>query len=596
MKNTFKNKIYRAFLLGFTITLLASTIIVFGFSLPLIYNSNLTSEQEVANQTIAKIDAYLQQINTLCIQASYTEDARTILSKKYDGDINKSLEYIQDVNKLYRLYANFLLPYNGIYGIFIYNFYGYLYYYCPTDFINRHYNFYNDSWYLELKQANNYGDFVLSKAHNAPQLKTNNDFISLYRNIYDITTYEVIGQAEVLIHPKSLRNILSDSVKNSKQQTFTLIDSSGTIIASTGNYLPGDTFDPKLFNLLSNKQKLLTNTSKSLINYSYSDYSDWYLIYQYDNDILYKNIKNILITFFGFSLLAWLSMMIWGRALAKQITTPLALLSEGVTHINQKDFDYKIKLNSADEFEYLANTFNQMSDTLKSYIQQIYAVEQQKTEAQMTALQAQINPHFTLNTINSIKYMAMLQGQENIVATLDDFSLLLTATFRFPNELITLREELERIRAFARIQNVSSFGKIKMHFSYDEELLDYFTLGLILQPITENAIFHGLKPKMSNHQMTTGDVWIKITSDQDNIMIHIIDNGIGMPQELTDSILSKSHSGIGLQNVHTRIRLRFGENYGLSIKSAPNQGCDVLLLIPKITEKEIIFKKGQNNE
>ena len=586
MKNTFKNKIYRAFLFGFTLTLLASTIIVFGFSLPSIYSSTLHSEQETSNQTVARLDAYLRQINSLCTQISYTEDTRTTLSKKYDGNVEHSLEYIQDVNNLYQLYANFILPYDGVYGVFIYNLHGRPYYYCPVNQINRYYDFHKEEWYLELKEADRYENYVLSGAHQPPQLLGNNIFISLYRNIYDIMTFEIIGQAEIQIQPKALQKILEDSVKDDEKQQFTLVDTDGRVITSTSSYAPGDALGQDTIRRVSRaEQSFIYSLLGDTANYSRSAYSGWYLIYQYDSDILYKDIRIILITFVGFSLLAWVSMMVWGRILSRQVTTPLALLSDGVAHIQKKDFDYKITLNTGDEFEYLADIFNQMTDTLKKYIQHIYDVEKQNTEAQMSALQAQINPHFTLNTINSIKHMAMLQSQTNIAAMLDDFGLLLAATFRFPNELITLREEFNRIRAFSRVQNAATFGKIKIHFSYDEELLDFLTLGLILQPIIENAVFHGIKPKMSDHQMTSGDIQIQMSSEKDAVLIHVIDNGIGMPQERADALLSESHSGIGVQNVHTRIRLRFGEEYGLSIKSAPDQGCDVLIRIPKIAPK-----------
>lgn len=585
MKNTFKNKIYRAFLFGFTITLLASTIIVFGFSLPSIYKSTLNSEQETSNQTVARIDAYLRQINALCTQISYTEDTRTALSKKYDGDVDHSLEYVQDVNNLYQLYANFILPYDGVYGIFIYNLYGRPYYYCPVNHINRYYDFHDEDWYLELKEADRYEHYIVSGAHKPPQLLSNNSFISLYRNIYDIMTFEIAGQAEILIQPKALQSILEDSVKDDKKQEFTLVDADGRVIVSTGDYAPGDALDQDSIKRVSKAEhSFIHNVLGDTANYSRSSYSGWCLIYKYNSDILYRDIRIILIIFVGFSLLAWVSMMVWGRVLSRQVTTPLALLSDGVAHIQKKDFDYKIVLKSGDEFEYLADTFNQMTDTLKTYIQHIYAVEKQNTEAQMSALQAQINPHFTLNTINSIKHMAMLQSQTNIVSMLDDFGLLLAATFRYPNELITLREELNRIRAFSRVQNTASFGKIKIHFSYEEETMDYLTLGLILQPIIENAVFHGIKPKMSDHQLTSGDIQIQITSDEEAVMIHIIDNGIGMPQNRADALLSENHSGIGVRNVHTRIRLRFGEEYGLSIKSSPGKGCDVLIRIPKITQ------------
>lgn len=585
MKKNFKNKIYRAFLFGFTITILASAVTVFGFAMPSIRNSNLKSEQEMTYQTMRRIDEYLEQANSLCSQVSYTRSTRDILKKYYDGSMNGRIEYTQDAAQMFQLYQDFLLPYGGIYGIFIYNLYGQPYYFCPSEQVDRYYDIESEAWYLELQEATRYGQYILSGAHHPPQLRGNSSFISLYRNIYDIDTYKIAGQAELLIRPQALSSILEDSLKNRGNQNLTLVDASGTVVVSTDGQQPGDSYDKKIFNWLISHDHNTDSSdviSDDTVSASLSDYSGWYLVNEYSASVLYEDSYTIILSFVFFSLLAWIAMAIWGRIISRQVTKPLALLSDGISHIEKGDFDTRIVINSNDEFDDLANSFNRMAETLKNYIQHIYDIEQQKTEAQMSALQAQINPHFTLNTINCVKHMAMLQNSDNIVSMLNDFSLLLTAAFRFPNELITVREELNRIRAFARIQNVASFGKIRINIQCKDELQECLTLGLILQPIVENSIFHGIKPKMSSHQIESGNISIQVSSAEGTVLIHVVDDGIGMPQDEADALLSESHSGIGVINVQRRIQLRFGEEYGLSIKTAPQKGCDVLIQIPKI--------------
>lgn len=581
MKKSFKNKIYTAFLFGFTITILSCAVIVFGFALPSIYKSNLRSEQELTNQTMKRVDAYLKQINALCTQVSYTRSTRDILAKEYDGSAARQVEYIYDSTEMFQLYNDFLRPYQGIYGIFIYNVHGQPYYYCPSSHVDRYYDIQNEPWYQELQNCDDYGHYVLSGTHCPPQLADSTDIISLYRNIHNILDYEVIGQAEIMIRPQSLYTILRDSVTGEDGQGFTLVDSSGSVLVSTGELTAGDSYDSDTFNALINNEKI-SLFRRDALSYCFSDYSGWYLIRQFGAASLYEDSYTIILSFVVFSLLAWFIMAVWGRIIAQQTTKPLAILASGVSHIEKGDFDNRIVIDSNDEFSDLADSFNQMAETLKNNIQHIYDIENQKAEAQMTALQAQINPHFTLNTINSVKHMAMLQNSTNIISMLDDFSLLLTAAFRFPNELITLGEELDRIRAFARIQSVASFGKIQLHLQYDDQVLQYLTLGLILQPLVENSVFHGIKPKMASHQMESGNISIQVEAVGDVILIHVIDDGIGMSQEHADALLTNKAAGVGVNNVHKRIQLRFGEEYGLTIKSAPQKGCDVLIRIPKI--------------
>lgn len=583
MKHNFKTKISRAFFVCFAITLLCSAVTVFGVALPSTYQSNLRTEQELTAQTLSRIDEALTQTDSLCVQMAYNNSTLNVLKKIYNGNTVDRAEYIYDSARMSLLYQDFLQAFSDVDGIFVYNHYGYPYYFSSVSTIDRYYNIMAEDWYKQLSSAETYNDTIISGIHTPPQLITNSKFISIYRNIRDLQNHTIIGYAEILVRPKSLRTLLNKTVSNQEgERELTLIDSTGHVICSTNGYESGDLYNEKFFSKIQgNSQTTITDRFRVVCSRS-SQLSGWYLVSEFGFRTLFQDVFIIIVIFIVSFSFALILMTIWSRRIAQQVTWPLTLLSSGIADIKDKKFGQKIELNSDDEFEELAETFNQMSETLDHYILQIQEIEKQKSEAQMTALQAQINPHFTLNTINSVKNMAMLSGADNIVTMLNDFSLLLAAAFRYPNELITLREELNRIEAFSRIETVSSFGKIKFSISYEEGILDYLTLGLILQPIVENSIFHGIKPKMASHKMELGCVSIRIESSEQDILIHVVDDGIGMPQEQAEELLNGSSSGIGVNNVNTRIKLRFGENYGLSIKTAPGEGCDVLVHIPKI--------------
>lgn len=589
----FNNKIFLVFTLAFFVIILLSGVSVFGVAMPSMKESNIQYENELVRQSSRRIDDYLAQINALCIQVSYSSYTRNLLDKHYNNGVADSVEYSTDLFESFKFYQDFSRTSDGIISIFLYNSNGYPYFFSSKGPVVSDFNAHSQSWYPVLAAAKNYGYTMFSGVHHLPQIEGSNSYVvSLFRNVRDISNFSTIGQAEIQIDPNAFRKVLDDTDLQSTNTAryMTLVDSAGKVIYSGHDqYAPGDTFNPEIFTYARNSSDpaLQPKSDSILISVQHSDYSGWYLIGETDRETITKDIRKIFGLFVIFGIISISLIIILGFLISREITKPLDLLKRKVMELEHGDFDSQIILNSNDEFSRLADSFNEMSQKLKEYVQRIYTVEGQKREAEIAALQSQINPHFTLNTLNTIKYLATLQNSTNIVAMLEDFTILIKTALKSPNELITLEEELNRIKAFFRIQEISSFGKIKMELKYDENILDCLTIGLILQPIVENAVFHGIKPKMESHQIQTGCIQILVDAIEDNVLIHIIDDGVGMDQSEADQLLSQNGSGIGVKNVNTRIKLRFGEQYGLSINSAVGKGCDVLIRLPQI-------RKGAN--
>lgn len=584
----FKNKIFLIFTLTFSIIIVLSGVSVFGVAMPSMKESNVQYEHELVRQSSRRIDDYLSQINSLCIQASYSTFTRSILDKHYNNNITERFTYTNDRSDAFKFYQDFSRTSDGIVSIFIYNSNGYPYYFTSKEPVVNDFNMHSQKWYPPLASAKNYGFTMFSDIHHPPQIDNSRSYVvSLMRNIRSISDFSIQGQAEIQIDPNAFKKVLNDTELQSDgtARHMTLVDSSGKVIYSDQEqYAPGDNFNPEIFSYARNSSdpELQPKSDSILVSVQHSSYSGWYLIGETDREIIMKDIRKIVSLFVIFGIISVSLIMILGFFISREITKPIELLKRKVRELEHGDFDSQIILNSNDEFSRLADSFNEMSQKLKEYVQRIYTVEGQKREAEIAALQAQINPHFTLNTLNTIKYLATLQNSTNIVAMLEDFTILIKTALKSPNELITLEEELNRIKAFFRIQEISSFGKIKMELKYDENVLDCLTIGLILQPIVENAVFHGIKPKMESHQIQTGRIQILVDAIEDNVLIHIIDDGVGMDQNDADRLLSQNGSGIGVKNVNTRIKLRFGEQYGLSINSAVGKGCDVLIRLPQI--------------
>ena len=263
-------------------------------------------------------------------------------------------------------------------------------------------------------------------------------------------------------------------------------------------------------------------------------------------------------------------------------------------------------MGRTDEIGTLYNEYSHMLDEINEGIRRDYQNRLIVLDAQMKALEARINSHFLFNTLESINSMAELADNKEIAT----MSLALGDMFRYaiktPGEIVTLTDELKHVDDYASIQLIRFNGKFRLEKNIPPALLSCPVLKLILQPLVENALFHGL------NYCTAGDL-ITISAVQENLLLHISvsDNGVGMNPETLAMLRStlmnqnsfseighQSGQSIGLGNIHARIQLYYGKQYGLSIASAENIGTRITITIPitgnppKIQSKEVRKNRG----
>ena len=205
--------------------------------------------------------------------------------------------------------------------------------------------------------------------------------------------------------------------------------------------------------------------------------------------------------------------------------------------------------------------------------------------AEFRALQAQINPHFLYNTLSSIKWMAVFQGARGIESMVNSLGIILEASYSRVDEFVRLKEELEILGHYFTIQKIRYQDKISLETSCgDQGLLQCYVPRFILQPIVENAIFHGIAPKEE-----PGEIRLTIDRDSRGIVISVWDNGVGMDRDILDRILKENEVGkrgrIGVSNVHSRITLIYGAEYGVEIESRRKHFTAVRLHIPEEYEE-----------
>ena len=203
-----------------------------------------------------------------------------------------------------------------------------------------------------------------------------------------------------------------------------------------------------------------------------------------------------------------------------------------------------------------------------------------KTE--LRALQAQINPHFLYNTLDSIAWMCEEGRTKDAVEMVNALARLFRISISKGHELIPIEKEVEHARSYLKIQNFRYKNQFTYSFEVEEECLPYYCNKITLQPIIENAIYHGL-----NRMIDEGQIIVRIFSEGDSVVFTVEDNGVGMSEEQCRSILKSEpgdNTGIGIKNVNDRIRIYFGEQYGLRIESEQDVGTKVIITMPKIKE------------
>ena len=275
------------------------------------------------------------------------------------------------------------------------------------------------------------------------------------------------------------------------------------------------------------------------------------------------------------------------------ILRPVKALHEATQKIGAGDFGTRASVGSGDEIESLSHSFNDMAEKMQALIQKTKEDEQRMRWLDLRLLQEQINPHFLYNTLDTIVWLIEGNQEEEaveMVVALSDFFRLVLSKGR---ELISLKEEKEHISSYLEIQAVRYRDILEYDIRIDPLLYDYQILKLTLQPLVENALYHGIKYKRAK-----GHIHITGKKEGENLRLTVSDNGVGMDpedlQQLREDMerpCKEADKGFGLANVNERIHIHFGPEYGMKIQSEKGKGTRVELTIPAI-KKDIAVQKG----
>ena len=361
--------------------------------------------------------------------------------------------------------------------------------------------------------------------------------------------------------------------------------------------------DARMFgSLVLTKQKILNYQTTFLTDRSgtvlYSDSARYYVCSQYNaltHWVTYTVIQEPALFPGAAPLKRYISLVVLGSAifvfvclllLSMAIVKPLDQLKDGMRRAQDHDFKLRLENDRTDEIGALTDSFNCMLDRINTLVNQVYQQELAQKNAEIEALQAQINPHFLYNTLDSVNWMLIARGEMDISAVVVALGKLMQYSMDTARAMVSLEEEYRNVRDYLMIQKNRLEDRLEFTLELDETLKCFPVPKLILQPLVENAIKYGIEPSLQ-----PGHILVRTRKTDDDIQILVKDNGCGMDEaQLTfyRRLLRNDLSGqtnIGVRNVARRLQLHFGGRCGFNVSSRPGDGLSITIRIPAQEEQ-----------
>jgi len=432
---------------------------------------------------------------------------------------------------------------------------------------------------------NSKGKIVVVGVQKNPALTSNSDTISVGRSLVDpLDNDKLLGVFIINMTNDKIQDLWDDG--QITQHSYHLLMCENNIFFQHDNV----NLDPNIKTKIVNEAKADNSSfyfiswlkiNPYLINVTAPDKYGIRIVNVIPVIEIVSEQKMILITGVIIICLILILISFASKKASEYITVPILSLQKSISDAEQNDLNIHAEEGN-DEIGQLAHSFNQLSESVRELISKIKINEKEKREAELTALQAQINPHFIYNTLNSIKIMSEIQGALSISDIIGKFTSFLRYCLSTSSEIVPLEDEIHGIDNYMAIMNFRYMNEIDYGCICPEELKLHKIPRFILQPLIENSIIHGFSKKNGQKQIV-----IDFKAEGQKIQITVKDNGIGIPENIKESLLQekedsqfRAHKHIGLENVNNRIKMMCGESYGITIESKMNEYTAVTVILP----------------
>ncbi|QUI25266.1 histidine kinase [Vallitalea pronyensis] len=572
MTLTFRRKILIFYILLVVFPLLVISSVIISKVSDVLY----TKEEYIAGNKITqikdKLDAYCEGVESLSYDITFNKEMQEIVKKEYDpyrfafhNSEYMTFTNLFGINRMEDHQVLFLKLQNNhkqdVFSI------GSLHRSVPV---------------LEAEFMNNPHNYLWTDVYKSLLYKPSEtiNVLSFYRKIIDPNRFRELGMLRIDIQESTLRHLYHNDLWSPNKLVFILNNNGQVLSSNRVDYIASNMEHIVQDRETINHQKIyIVDGIDYLVVSKKLDTGPWELVWlipthDFDGEIdAVKNYINIiLITMIIFAI-------VLSSLFSKSITKPIHRLTHTMQEVKDGNLNVQFISKSNDEIKVLGNRFNEMISQINLLMDRLYAMKAEKEISESLYLQSQINPHFLYNTLDSIRWMARQNKDFEVSFQLEALSNLFRHMLNEGNIFTRFRDELQHLDDYMKIQLKRFEGHIQLEVDVDDDLLDLYTINLLLQPLVENAIIHGLE-----HKIGGGEITVKGYSLGDILVIEVMDNGVGTDQDTVRQLMDSdmdTDKGLLLRNLNKRIKLYFGDDYGIAFYSQVGHGTTVKLILPK---------------
>ena len=574
-----------SFMLLISIIVLLVSLVSYYYTMNDIESISINYTVRLLGEINASIDSYIDNMKSMAKVVVENKDVRDVMAF-YNRHHDKRLSYIEE-KELERLRANAAAHMNivantrsDITNIAVISKYKDVVLSDVEKEVNENSEFNVTDWYL--KPMSYKDEIVVSPSHVQNLVSGEYKWvISISKSVLDPETGEVTGVMVIDLNYRSIEAIC-ENAQLGKNGYIYLIDRHKNIIYHPQQQLLYSGIKSELVEeiLKMRDTYLRDDVNNRIYTRNYSELTGWSAVGVVNVDELIKDKSSIIDFYFRLAGISILFAMTFAVLISTTITNPIKMLENTMHEVEVGNFDVRLEIELNNEIGHLSKTFNVMISRIKDLMEKTVRDEEEKRRSEIRALQAQINPHFLYNTLDTIIWMSAGGKNDEVVEVTSALARLFRTSISKGENLVTLLNEVENIKSYLTIQKMRYEDKLSWRVDVPPGLLGLMTPKLILQPIVENAVYHGVKMSQAG-----GEIAISARTEGERLTITIADSGVGMTAEQLEQLFvprPDTDRGIGVINVNNRIRLCFGEEYGLHYFSAPGEGTRVEIWLPVI--------------
>lgn len=581
IRKTFAKFNIQSIILSVLMTLSLVTVTVMGFLL--YHRFKLASDKSAVANTEMTVESTIDRLNSSLLDLRQISDAANYnIVQEYDIS---SQEFTRQFSMLYETNVD------KIQSLALYGYDGMLIESEPVATVKDNVKVADQKWYQDARSEIENIHFSTPHVQNLFDDGTfrYHRVVSLSRSV-DINDGSTSGSGVLLVDMKYsvLEDMLERINETSSGIYYYLCSRDGEII-----YHPRWTeINRGLFKEKNNKAasyedgtyEMKTDGQKENIVVGSVAYTGWKLI-----GVVPESVQETSINKFRYYIITTILILVMmllqvNRFISRKISRPIRELDESVKAYEAGAMP-DIYIGGSAEIRHLGYSVQKSYEQIEALMKEIIQQQTERRKSELDALQSQINPHFLYNTLESITWMIEAQRNKEAVVMISELAKLLRVSLSRGKTIISIGDELQHSRSYMNIQRVRYKERFKVEFLIDEEIKNYCIVKLVIQPLLENAIYYGVG---NMDEDDDGQILIRGEKEGEDIYISIEDNGMGMPEDIRSNILTdnskvpKHGSGVGVINVHSRISLMFGPEYGLEVYSELDEGTKVVIHIPAI--------------